>query len=76
MTTFYIVEMFDYFYDMNCIVGVYSTLEKANDAINMLLRWIKKRDPENVPESRLEFEIEPISLDLYTDVVTEWFSED
>ena len=72
----YIAELWDYFYDMSCVVGAYTTMQKAEDAIDLIIRWAKKRDPGNVPESRFDWQITPVPVNMFTEAVTEWIGDE
>lgn len=59
----YVAYLFDLFYDMHILVGVFSTYEKAEDAIEIVMEQKRKTEPENSPEGRYDFDIACVPLD-------------
>ena len=75
MPLFYAAYIWDAFSDMKLLIGVFDTIGRAEEAIDIVIRQCKKDCPDNTPDGRFgwywdkvrvnEFNIEELCDFLY-----------
>lgn len=61
----YVALIRDCFYEQEFIVGVYTTYEKAESAINIVLEQRKSKEPADVVEGRFDWDIAELQVDAF-----------
>lgn len=73
---FFIAELFDYFFEIPMIVGVFTTEEQASDAIDIVVEQLKRKDPRRVPDSRFVPTITPVTVNGFTPAVMDFLGSE
>lgn len=68
----YIADIFDYSGETPFIVGVYDTEEKAWDAIDIVLKQVKKKNPDTNMEARFVCYVTKVQLNGFAPACMDW----
>lgn len=67
----WILELYDQWFECPVTIGVYTTMEKAQDAYEVLMKQLKEKTLED-PEERYSMVIEPIQMDAFIEAALAW----